>query len=175
MRKKPLISLLLIMVIMLTGCSKTYKTKDIKYKVSDDWNCTQNKNGIFCKIVENKAAFSVFNMDTFDDEEGNGYTIDEYIENIPKTMTGLDYEFVLNKNVKIDSHKGKNVIYYTKAKEYEDDIPIINNEHIFKYNKKLYIFSFYTYDDVNADDSDRLYQKYINDYKDIIKSIRIKK
>ena len=78
MRKKPLISLLLIMVIMLTGCSKTYKTKDIKYKVSDDWNCTQNKNGIFCKIVDIVLLFKLIFLSQEKSNEIN-FCRDSYI------------------------------------------------------------------------------------------------
>lgn len=159
----------------MTGCSKSYTTKEITYKVNDDWNCSQDKNGLFCKIVEQKAAFSMFYIDTNDNEElGIVYSIDDYIENIPTTATWLEYEFTLNEKVNIDTQSGKNIIYYTKAKDDDNDTPIINNEYVFKYNKRIYIFQYYTYDDVNAEDKDRLYEKYLQDFKDIIKSIKIK-
>lgn len=169
-KKLKLLSLVIAILTFIPGCTKSYMTKDITYKVNEDWNCKKDKTGLFCKIVEKKAVFSMFYID----DVGN-YSINDYISDKPTTFPGLDYEFTLNEKVKIGNRVGKNIVYYTKSKKIENDIQIIYNEYIFKYNQRLYIFSYYTEGDVNDDGEKTIYQKYLQDYKDTIKSIKIKR
>ena len=59
-KKLKLLSLAITILTFIPGCTKSYTTKDITYKVNEDWDCKKDKTRLFCKIVEKRQYFRCF-------------------------------------------------------------------------------------------------------------------